>query len=144
MTLMEKTNRSYFQLSRIEDFYARYEYLKIGGKVGESTFGSDRYINQKFYQSLEWKRIRDRVISRDGGFDMGHRDFPINGKIYVHHMNPMAIKDISDGNSDILDPMFLISVSHNTHNAIHYGDESLLPDVPLERLPNDTTPWRRT
>ena len=130
-------------LSHISDFNERFEYLKLDGIIGDSTFGFDRYINQRFYRSKEWLSVRDFVIVRDEGTDMGTPDHPINGRILVHHMNPISIKDISDATEFLLNPEYLICVSHNTHNAIHYGDSSLLPGGILERRPNDTCPWRR-
>lgn len=125
------------------DFNERFEYLKLDGIIGDSTFGFDRYINQRFYRSKEWLSVRDFVIVRDEGMDMGTPDHPINGRILVHHMNPISIKDISDATEFLLNPEYLICVSHNTHNAIHYGDSCLLPGGIFERRPNDTCPWRR-
>lgn len=122
----------------IED---RYDYLKLSGLVGKETFGLDRYLNQKFYKSTEWKRIRELVIIRDEGFDLGILDFPIQGKILIHHMNPIKIRDIRLKNLDILNPEFLISVSERTHQAIHYGNKSLLPYIPKQRKPGDTRLW---
>ena len=122
-----KSMRNYEELSHISDFNERFEYLKLDGIIGDSTFGFDRYINQRFYRSKEWLSVRDFVIVRDEGMDMGTPDHPINGRILVHHMNPISIKDISDATEFLLNPEYLICVSHNTHNAIHYGDSSLLP-----------------
>lgn len=138
-----KSMRNYEELSHISDFNKRFEYLKLDGVIGDSTFGFDRYINQRFYRSKEWLSVRDFVIVRDEGMDMGTPDHPINGRILVHHMNPISIKDISDATEFLLNPEYLICVSHNTHNAIHYGDSSLLPGGIFERHPNDTCPWRR-
>ena len=138
-----KSMRNYEELSHISDFNERFEYLKLDGVIGDSTFGFDRYINQRFYRSKEWMSVRDFVIVRDEGMDMGTPDHPINGRILVHHMNPISIKDISDATEFLLNPEYLICVSHNTHNAIHYGDSSLLPGGIFERRPNDTWPWRR-
>lgn len=138
-----KSMRNYEELSHISDFNERFEYLKLDGVIGDSTFGFDRYINQRFYRSKEWLSVRDFVIVRDEGMDMGAPDHPINGRILVHHMNPISIKDISDATEFLLNPEYLICVSHNTHNAIHYGDSSLLPGGIFERCPNDTCPWRR-
>lgn len=134
---------TYSELITIPTFDERYEYLKIGGKVGIDTFGFDRYLNQKFYNSTEWKRIRDSVIARDLGRDLGVAGREINGKLYVHHMNPIEPKDLIDFNPAVLDPNFLITVSFDTHNAIHYGDKELLhrQDI-VERKPNDTCPWK--
>lgn len=138
-----KSMRNYEELSHILDFNERFEYLKLDGIIGDSTFGFDRYINQRFYRSKEWLSVRDFVIVRDEGMDMGTPDHPIHGRILVHHMNPISIKDISDATEFLLNPEYLICVSHNTHNAIHYGDSSLLPGGIFERRPNDTCPWRR-
>lgn len=138
-----KSMRNYEELSHISDFNERFEYLKLDGVIGDSTFGFDRYINQRFYRSKEWLSVRDFVIVRDEGMDMGAPDHPINGRILVHHMNPISIKDISDATEFLLNPEYLICVSHNTHNAIHYGDSSLLSGGIFERRPNDTCPWRR-
>lgn len=136
-----KIIRTYKELSRIESYNDRYEYLKLGGGVGESTFGFDRILNQLLYRSQEWKRVRNEVIIRDNGFDMGFNDYPICGRIIIHHMNPLTVEDIYDRNSDVYNPEFLICVSHSTHNAIHYGDSSLLQNMPKERCPGDTCPW---
>lgn len=137
--------RRYSELIGIPTFEERYEYLKLNGKIGYDTFGFDRYLNQQFYRSKEWKSIRDYVIMRDYGHDLAMQDpmYEIHSIITVHHMNPMAIKDITDHNPEILDPEFLISVSEQTHKAIHFGDRSNLPSfVVLERRPNDTCLWR--
>lgn len=142
MATTTKTIRTYSELIRIPTFEDRFRYLKLRGKVGEDTFGFDRYFNQKFYRSSEWKRIRARVIVRDGACDLGIPDREILGKVIIHHMNPFGIEDLTGDNAkDLLDPEFLICVSHETHNAIHYGDESLLPEIFVERRPNDTCPW---
>jgi hypothetical protein len=119
----------------------RYDYLKLSGSVGEQTFGVDRYLNQKFYKSTEWKRIRDIVLIRDNGCDLGVLDFPILGRILIHHMNPIKVIDLRVKNLDVLDPNFLISSSERTHQAIHYGDNSLLPYIPKQRKPGDTRLW---
>lgn len=133
--------RTYSELCEIEDFYERFRYLKLFGKVGESTFGFDRYLNQTFYRSKEWRDIRSEVILRDDGKDLGCDDFEIPGQIYVHHMNPVKIDQLKDGYHEILDPEYLICVSFDTHQAIHYGDESLLPQVLVDRFPGDTKLW---
>ena len=133
--------RSYRELARIEGFYERYEYLRLRGEVGRPTFGSERWINQAFYTSTEWRNVRTHVIARDLGCDMGVAGNDIHSNIIIHHMNPMLPEDIEEGNPEILDPEFLISVSHRTHNAIHYGDERLLPQPYVERRPGDTTLW---
>lgn len=134
--------RTYHDLAAIKSFSDRFEYLKLGGKVGESTFGFERYLNQTLYRSEKWKRTRDKVIIRDSGCDLGHPDFPINGKIIIHHMNPITVKSIEDDSDDIYDPEFLVCVSMNTHNAIHYGDANLLPKTYEPRRPGDTCPWK--
>lgn len=138
-----KKSRSYHELADISDFVERYEYLKLGGKVGELTFNGHRYLNQKFYTSdPEWLRVKRQVILRDEGCDMGHPDFPISGRIIIHHINPITIEDLIKRDPKIFDMDNLICVSHKTHNAIHYGDISLLNLPPVERRANDTCPWR--
>ena len=135
--------RTYSELSKLKTFKERFQYLQLGGIVGEETFGYDRYINQKFYMSQEWKSIREQVIIRDCGCDLGMEGYEIHGRLYIHHMNPIALKDIVDQTEFLSNPEFLICTSFNTHNAIHYGDESLLITEPVERTPNDTCPWKR-
>lgn len=135
--------RTYSELIKLPTFEERFKYLQLNGAVGQDTFGFDRYINQKFYRSLEWKRIRNEVIIRDNGCDLGVEGYEIYGQtIIIHHMNPITIKDIADVSDYLLNPEYLISTVHNTHNAIHYGDESLLCLGPIERTPNDTCPWK--
>lgn len=134
--------RTYSDLSRLNTFEDRYQYLKLNGVVGEETFGFDRFINQNFYKSPEWKTVRDFVIVRDNGCDLGIEGYEIRGKIFIHHMNPILPKDIETRSEFLLDPEYLISTTHPTHNAIHYGDESLLIQTPIERSKNDTCPWR--
>lgn len=134
--------RTYSELIKLPTFEERYEYLKLDGKVGEETFGFDRYINQEFYRSNEWLKVRDFVIVRDGGCDLAIEDREIVGKILVHHMNPITIDDILNRSEFLLDPEYLISTIKNTHDAIHYGDSSLLITAPIERRKNDTCPWR--
>lgn len=133
--------RTYRDLSRIKTFDERFHYLSLRGQVGESTFGFDRWINQEFYRSREWRRAREHVLVRDYGFDMGLAGHEIFGNPIIHHMNPMRVEDITQGDPSILDPEFLITVSHPTHNAIHYGDERLLPRPLAERRPGDTRLW---
>lgn len=133
--------RNYSELSKLVEFADRYDYLKIGGVVGADTFGFDRIFNQMFYRSVEWKHIRDEVIVRDGGCDLGISGREIHSRILVHHMNPITLRDIELGRDAILDPEYLICVTHRTHNAIHYGDESHLLRLPLERARGDTTLW---
>ena len=137
--------RTYSELITIPTFEERFRYLKLGGRVGEETFGFDRYLNQIFYTSNEWRDVRNHVIVRDHGCDLGmlDREIPDGVKILVHHMNPITVDDILKRSEYLLDPEFLISTIKNTHDAIHYGDESLLILAPIERRPNDTCPWRR-
>lgn len=135
--------RCYKELSRIDNYEERFRYLKLVGQVGESTFGFDRYLNQIVYSSKRWKQVRNAVIIRDEGRDMGVEGYDIQGRIVIHHMNPISIEDAEKDRDFIYDPEFLICVSPITHNAIHYGDESLLPKGPVDRFPNDMCPWRR-
>ena len=135
--------RTYTELSRLTSFEERFQYLKLNGIVGESTFGFDRYINQLFYRSSEWKKLRDIVIVRDEGCDLGLAGYDMHGKIYIHHMNPISRRDIETLDDRLLNPEYLIATSHNTHNAIHYGDEELLLLAPMERSRFDTCPWKR-
>ena len=135
--------RTYSELSKLKTFKERFTYLRLNGFVGKETFGFDRYLNQVFYKSAKWKSIRDFVIVRDNGCDLGIEGREIYGKIIIHHMNPITIQDIEHESDFLLDPEFLISTVHETHNAIHYGDENLLILAPIERKPNDTCPWRR-
>ena len=133
--------KNYHDLLKLRTLEERFDYLKLGGKVGRSTWGSDRYFNQRFYHSPEWRRIRDIVIVRDDGCDLGIKEFPIGDKIIIHHMNPLTIQDLLKGNLDVLDPQYLICTSNLTHQAIHYGDEKLLPQIPIERISGDTKLW---
>lgn len=123
-------------------FIERYRYLKLGGKVGEETFGFDRYLNQVFYTSKEWRDIRRHVILRDKGCDLGMPDREISGAILIHHMNPITVEDIVKRSEFLLDPEYLVCTVKNTHNAIHYGDEDILFTDPIERMPNDMCPWK--
>lgn len=134
--------RRYSELIKIDNYLDRFEYLKLGGKVGTETFGFERYLNQKFYQSKEWKRVRDAIIIRDNGCDMALSGREIHSKIIIHHINPILPKDIIDKEDWILNPEFLVCVSKQTHDAIHYGDKSLLMLDPVIRTKNDTCPWR--
>lgn len=134
--------RTYSELSQLKTFRERYEYLRLNGRVGEETFGFDRYLNQVFYKSDEWKAIRDFVIVRDNGCDLGVEGYDIHGKIFIHHMNPILVEDILKRSDFLLNPDYLITTVLSTHNAIHYGDDSLLITVPIERTRNDTCPWR--
>lgn len=133
--------RTYSELRQLQTFEERFDYLKLGGSVSQDTFGFDRYINQSFYRSTEWRKVRNDVIARDLGRDLGVEGFDIHTKIVVHHMNPMVPRDIIDEFDGILDPEFLITTSLNTHNAIHYGSSGtlILPDP--ERFPGDTKLW---
>lgn len=137
------TIKTYSELLTIPTFEERFKYLQLNGRVGQDTFGFDRYINQNFYRSREWKRIRDQIILRDNGCDLGLDGYEIYGRIYIHHMNPILVNDIIHQSDFLLNPEYLICTTHNTHNAIHYGDESLLITAPIERKPNDTCPWKR-
>ena len=134
--------RTYSELIQYSTFEERFKYLSLKGQVGEETYGFDRWINQKFYRSREWKQIRNLIIVRDSGCDLGISGREILEHIIIHHMNPILLKDITDSTSYLLDPEYLICTSHITHEAIHYGDESLLISEPVERRPNDTCPWR--
>ena len=135
--------RTYSELSQLATFEERYRYLRLGGRVGKETFGFDRWINQMFYKDPEWLKVRDIVIMRDNGCDLGIEGREIYSRIIVHHMNPITRADILDRSKFLLDPEYLISTVKNTHDAIHYGDESLLITLPIERSKNDTCPWRR-
>lgn len=135
--------KTYSELIQLPTFIQRYRYLKLTGQVGEDTFGYDRYLNQILYHSSEWRRFRRDIIIRDNGCDLGCDGYEITGQIIIHHINPITLKDIEQRNPMILDPENVISTIHNTHNAIHYGDESLLMTEPLVRTKNDTCPWKR-
>lgn len=134
--------RTYAELSRLKTFEDRFEYLKISGEVGKDTFGFDRYLNQIFYKSKEWKSIRNQVILRDNGCDLGLDGYDIYGKILIHHMNPITKEDVLNRSDLLLNPNYLICVTHDTHNAIHYGNKDTLFSSPTERYTNDTCPWR--
>lgn len=135
--------KTYSQLIRLPTFEDRFEYLKLKGSVGKDTFGHDRYLNQIFYSSMEWRRLRDEIIIRDNGCDLGVEGREIGGKVYIHHLNPLGANDILTHSEYLVNPEYLICVSFETHNAIHYGDINLLPGDPIERKRNDTCPWRR-
>ena len=136
-------HRSYRELVRLPTFQERYEYLRLSGIVGQATFGSDRYLNQALYTSPEWKSFRNRIIIRDNGCDLGIEGRDVLGdRIIIHHINPLTVEDVEKRSPVIFDPDNVICVSHNTHQAIHYGDRSLLPKDPVERTPNDTCPWK--
>lgn len=136
-----KKRKSYRDLIQISDFYDRFEYLNLEGSVGEATFGFERYLNQTFYRSDEWKNCRNDIIIRDNGMDLGLDGYPISGRILVHHIEPIFPEDIRNRSSKLLDHDNLVCVSLNTHEAIHYGDRSLLPEIFVERTPGDTTLW---
>lgn len=140
---MKKMIRTYSELIKLKTFKDRFEYLKLDGIVGEETFGFDRYMNQIFYKSREWTSVRQSVIIRDNGCDLGVEGYEIHGKILIHHMNPINLSDIVHKTDELLNPDYLITTVLSTHNAIHYGDASLLPALPVERRANDTCPWRR-
>ena len=133
--------RTFSELRKIKSFEERFEYLKLSGEVGKSTFGFDRYLNQAFYNSKLWLHARDIVITRDNGCDLGSIDHPIITRIIIHHMNPVTIEDLEEGEPSLIDPEYLISVSHKTHLALHYGDANLLEKDPIIRKPGDTSPW---
>ena len=135
--------RTYSELSTLTSFKDRFRYLKLDGAVGEATFGFDRYLNQLFYRSQRWRKIRDGVIVRDCGCDLGIEGYEIYKYAMIHHMNPITAKDIQDESDYLLNPEYLITTTQRTHNAIHYGDEDLLLTMPVERTQNDTCPWRR-
>lgn len=133
--------RTFSELIKLRTFEERFDYLSLRGKVGIETFGFERWANQAFYTSRQWRDVRHEVIARDEGRDLSMFDHEIYDKIIIHHMNPITIEDVEYGNPDILDPEFLITTCHRTHNAIHYGDRSLLPQPFVERRPGDTRPW---
>lgn len=135
--------KCYSELITIPTFIERYHYLKIGGRVGADTFGHDRYLNQILYHSNEWLDFRDEIIIRDNGCDLAHPEFEIHGRILIHHINPITVEDVLRRDPKIFDPENVISTVLNTHNAIHYGDESQLMLLPITRSKNDTCPWRR-
>lgn len=135
--------RTYTELKRIPTFLERFEYLKLDGRVGDQTFGFDRYLNQSFYRSSIWKKLRDEIIIRDLGCDLGVEGYDIFKNARVHHMNPITIDDLEHDSEFLTNPEYLITTTLATHNAIHYGDKSLLPSLPVERRPYDTCPWRK-
>ena len=134
--------RTYSELILLPTFEERFKYLQLNGRVGDDTFGFDRYINQNFYRSAEWKRIRDLVIMRDNGCDLALEGYEIYGRILIHHMNPITVKDVELSTEYLMNPEYLICVTHNTHNAVHYGDEKLINKGPVVRIKNDTCPWK--
>ena len=140
---MKNSIRTYSELIAIPTFEERFEYLKLNGSVGLETFGHDRYLNQILYNSPEWRRFRPEIIVRDNGCDLACDGYEIFGKILIHHINPITAQDILNRNPKVFDPENVITTVHNTHNAIHYGDENLLITAPIERSRNDTCPWRK-
>lgn len=143
MTTMNNKIRTYSELIRISTFEERFHYLKLNGVIGTDTFGFDRYLNQLFYKSDEWKSLRNEIIIRDNGCDLGVEGYEIYSRILIHHMNPITIDDILEHSDFLLNPEYLITTRLSTHNAVHYGDEKLLNKALVERRPNDTCPWRR-
>ena len=141
--VIQMSIRTYSELITLPTFEERFRYLQLGEKVGEDTFGHDRYLNQMFYTSDEWRRIRRDVIVRDNGCDLGIQDREIHGLIIIHHMNPITVEDIINRSEFLLNPEYLISTVKNTHDAIHFSDERILITDPIERRPNDTCPWKR-
>jgi hypothetical protein len=133
--------RTYTELREFKTLEERFDYLRLGGAVGSSTFGFDRWVNQQFYRSREWKQARSYIIARDMGMDLGSEDTPILGAHLIHHMNPLTMDDFEEGSDNLLDPEFLITTALRTHNAIHFGDKSLLPKPYIERQPGDTKLW---
>lgn len=134
--------RRYSELKNLKTLKERYEYLKLNGKIGQDTFGFDRIFNQMFYSSREWKKVRNEVILRDNGCDLGVSGYDIYGRIIIHHMNPITLDDIRENSEFLMNPEYLITTSHLTHNAIHYGDDRLIFTSPIERTKNDTCPWK--
>ena len=141
MRTMSERIRCYTDLMQIDSFIERYRYLRIGGELGHATFGYDRYLNQRFYHSSEWKSVRNTVIARDNGCDLGSPGYEIHDRLYVHHMNPMTVEGLISDPEAMLDTNYLITTTHSTHNAIHYGTEELLPREPVLRMPGDTKLW---
>lgn len=135
-------NRTYLELIELKTFEDRFEYLRLDGVVGAETFGSSRMLNQALYRSYEWKKIRDMIILRDNGCDLGIEGRDIFQQAYIHHLNPITKKQILDRDPILFDPNNLITVSYQTHQAIHYGDKSILLLDPVERFANDVVPWR--
>ena len=135
------TSRSYSELVKLQTFSERYNYLRLVGQVGSTTFGFDRYLNQSFYTSRDWRQVRHAVIARDAGCDLGLEGYEIFDRVYVHHMNPLTKKQVLAADENMFDPEYLVSCTLNTHNAIHYGDPNSLVRLPPERRPGDTTLW---
>ena len=141
--VIQMTTRTYSDLISLPTFLERYRYLRLGGNVGLETFGHNRYLNQILYTSDRWRSFRDKIIIRDNGCDLGMEGFEIYDRILVHHINPITVEDVLNENPKVFDPDNVICTSHNTHQAIHYGDENLLITEPVERFRNDTCPWKR-
>ena len=140
-----KNIKTYLELEKLKTFKERFEYLQLNGQIGKDTFGFDRIFNQRFYRSREWRACRDFVIMRDNGCDLGIEGHEIQaGRVVIHHMNPILLSDIENHTGFLLNPEYLITTIHSTHNAIHYGDDSLLTVDPIERVKNDTCPWKKT
>ena len=137
------TRKCYTELSKLTTFNERFNYLKLDGIVGEETFGYDRILNQLLYKSKKWRKVRDEVLIRDNGGDLGLEDYPINGRAIIHHMNPITVEDVLNDKPEIFDPEYLITVSNSTHNAIHFSNENNLQKNPIERTQNDTCLWRK-
>lgn len=137
------TRKCYTELSKLTTFNERFNYLKLDGIVGEETFGYDRILNQLLYKSKKWRKVRDEVLIRDNGGDLGLEDYPINGRAIIHHMNPITVEDVLNNKPEIFDPEYLITVSNSTHNAIHFSNENNLQKDPIERTQNDTCLWRK-
>lgn len=135
--------RTYHDLMKLDTFEDRFHYLSLSGQVGKDTFGFDRIFNQQFYKSREWKQIRDEIIFRDNGCDLGVDGYEIHERIIIHHMNPIMLSDIKEGTEFLLNPEYLICTTHNTHNAIHYGDENLIIKALINRNRNDMCPWKK-
>lgn len=142
MVVLKMMTKTYSELMTIKDFNERFEYLKLSGRVGETTFGSKRYMNQILYRTKEWLSVRDKIIIRDNGCDLGIEGREIAGRVLVHHINPISIDDILNGERKVFDPENLITISHMTHEAVHYGNSDLLMKDPIERRANDTCPWK--
>lgn len=134
-------SRSYSEMLQFPTFLERFEYLSLNGRVGETTFGFERWLNQDFYRSREWRSLREQIIIRDNGCDLGHPEYEVHGQVIIHHIIPMTPEDFEEGNSLMVDPNNLITTTINTHNAIHYGNASLLREEWTERRPGDTLPW---
>lgn len=140
--MIMKTIKTYSELITLQTFEDRFNYLQLRGEVGKSTFGYNRYLNQILYNSPEWRHFRNEIIIRDNGCDLACDGYEIYGRALIHHINPITVEDIVNHNPMVFDPENVITTVHSTHNAIHYGDESLLPKSPIERKQNDTCPWR--